>query len=309
MDAALTIKKWMLGEVLASAIADKADSTSRRYVQRIRRFAEWLVDNKLSLSKQSVGAFRRYLAGENLTPSTINGHLSAIKLVVRESAAVGLLTHNQAEHICSIESVRQNGHAFGNWLSQSSAQSLLDAPNTDTLRGLRDQAILSLMLFCGLRRSEVTNLTIDHLQERDNHNVILNLIGKHGRIRTLKIPVAVRRSLDTWLSASGRELTPQSRVFVAMAKGGKLRGPNMSDQAIYKLIQRYGRRIGCAELRPHDLRRTFARLSRDGGARLEQISLTLGHSRLETTQRYLGTALDLDHSAPDAVSLKLNGTS
>ena len=66
------------------------------------------------------------------------------------------------------------------------------------------------------------------------------------------------------------------------------------------------RAYGQPALRPHDLRRTFARLARKGEAPLEQISLTLGHARLETTQRYLGSELDLDASAPDFVGLRMS---
>lgn len=61
---------------------------------------------------------------------------------------------------------------------------------------------------------------------------------------------------------------------------------------IYSIIIDASQRVGL-DLKPHDLRRTYAKLSRAGGAPLEQIQVTLGHSSLSTTQRYLGTALEI----------------
>lgn len=56
---------------------------------------------------------------------------------------------------------------------------------------------------------------------------------------------------------------------------------------------------------PHDLRRTYAKLARKAGAELEQIQLTLGHASIETTQRYLGTDLDLENAPSDAIAIRL----
>lgn len=302
------VEKGDLAEVVANVVADKSDGTARKYTERLAHFAAWLRDYAQPLDKRAIGAYRRELAVEGKAPSTINGHLVAVRALLREAADMGLLPYDQAERMAKIKSVRQKGERLGNWLSREDAQHLLDAPDASTLKGQRDKAILALLLFCGLRRSEITGLTVGHLQEREGHTVIADLLGKGGRVRTVKVPVPVKRAIDAWLLASGRELAEEAPVFVAMRKGDLLAGTErLSDQAIYKLIRAYAKRIGKPELRPHDLRRTFAKLARNGKAPLEQISLTLGHARLETTQRYLGTELDLDSSAPDFVGLRING--
>ncbi|MCH8093068.1 MAG: tyrosine-type recombinase/integrase [Chloroflexi bacterium] len=302
------VEKGKLAEVVANVIADKSDGTARKYTERLAHFAAWLRDYGQPLDKRAIGAYRRELAVEGKAASTINGHLVAVRALLREAAEMDLISYEQAERMASIKSVKQKGERLGNWLSREDAQRLLDTPDGGTLKGTRDKAILALLLFCGLRRSEITGLTMGHLQERDGHNVIADLLGKGGRVRTVKLPVPVKRAIDSWLEASGRELPDHAPVFVAMRKGGKLAGTErLSDQAIYKMVREYAELIGKPELRPHDLRRTFAKLARTGDAPLEQISLTLGHARLETTQRYLGTELNLDSSAPDFVGLRVNG--
>lgn len=303
----ITERSDKLAEVVANVVADKSDGTARKYTERLRHFADWLREYGQPLDKRAIGAYRRELALQGKAASTINGYLVAVRALLREAAEMGLLPHDQAERMASVGGVPEKGERLGNWLSKEDAQKLLDTPDLETLKGKRDRAILALMLFCGLRRSEITGLTVGHLQEREGHAVIADLIGKAGRVRTVKVPVPVKRAIDDWLEASGRELTVDSPVFVAMRKGDKLRSESLSDQAIYKLVVEYAEAIGRPDLRPHDLRRSFAKLARNGKASLEQISITLGHARLETTQRYLGTALDLDSSAPDFVGLRVNG--
>jgi len=62
---------------------------------------------------------------------------------------------------------------------------------------------------------------------------------------------------------------------------------------------------GLPDIAPHDLRRTTAKLCRAAGGELEQIQLLLGHSSVQTTERYLGTKQDLAHAPNDAIKLKL----
>lgn len=63
----------------------------------------------------------------------------------------------------------------------------------------------------------------------------------------------------------------------------------LSPSAIRDIVRGYGARIGISDLAPHDLRRTCARLARDGGADLETIQHTLGHASVQTTERYINS--------------------
>jgi site-specific recombinase XerD len=73
---------------------------------------------------------------------------------------------------------------LGNWLTAEQSRTLIHAPDDQTLKGRRDHAILAVMMACGLRRSEVADLTVQHLQQREAHWVIADLIGKAAHIRT-----------------------------------------------------------------------------------------------------------------------------
>jgi len=69
---------------------------------------------------------------------------------------------------------------------------------------------------------------------------------------------------------------------------------DLTPQSIFLIVEQAAKRAELGAIRPHDLRRSYAKLSRAGGAPLEQISKTLGHSSIQTTSRYLGTELELE---------------
>jgi len=290
---------------LANITADLAPSSARKYVQRLGVFREFMAGR--TISKATLGEFKRMLADQGKAPSTINGHLAAVRKLIDELVGAGYIPASEGYYISSIKGAKQLGQKSGNWLTVQKANKLLSKPDQETLKGKRDVAILAVLLLCGLRRSELVGLTVGHIQEREGHKVFLDIRGKHGRIRTVKIPVPVYRTIGQWLGAKGDmdTLTPDSPLFVGMQKGDKLNGGNaLSSQAVYDLVSKYGDAIG-ENLAAHDLRRTFAQLAHKGGAALEKISHALGHASIETTQRYLQLELTLDDYASDYIKLKL----
>jgi site-specific recombinase XerD len=96
-----------------------------------------------------------------------------------------LLAPELAAGISRVKSSKTQGIRTGNWLLQRQAQALLSAPDVTTLRGLRDRAILAVLLGCGLRPSEVGALTFSSSPAARRPVVIVDLVGKHGLVRTL----------------------------------------------------------------------------------------------------------------------------
>ncbi len=147
----------------------------------------------------------------------------------------------------------------------------------------RDKAMLSVPLGCDLRRSEAASLTFEHVQIRESRWVIADITGKGNRRRTAPMSAWARNALDPWAAKAG---TSQGRVFRSLNCGGRLTGDGMTDQAIADVVKEYAPK-GIAA---HDWRRTFAKLAHKGNAGLDQIQLSLGHSSIQTTERYLGVS-------------------
>ena len=198
----------------------------------------------------------------------------------------GLLAPELAQGISRVKSVKSTGIRVGNWLSQRQAQALLSAPDISTVRGLRDRAILAVLLGCGLRRSEVAALTFAHVQQRDGCWCIVDLVGKHGRVRTAPMPTWVKVAVDAWTTPAG---FVAGHIFRPVNRAGAVAGERLGEKVVWQMLRQYAAEVGVPGIAPHDLRRTCAKLCRAAGGELEQIQMLLGHASVQTTERYLGT--------------------
>jgi len=150
-----------------------------------------------------VCAWRVALEARGLGAVSINVRITAVRKLAVEAADNGLLAPELANGITRVKGVASKGVRLGNWLTVRQAQTLLNAPDATTTKGLRDRAILAVLLGCGLRRSEVAALTVPHVQQRDGRWCIIDLVGKHGRVRTVPMPTWVKVAIDAWTSAAG----------------------------------------------------------------------------------------------------------
>jgi integrase len=178
----------------------------------------------------------------------------------------------------------------------------LNAPDTDTLKGLRDRAILAVLLGCGLRCAEAASLTFDHIQQRDGRWVLVDLLGKRNKLRSVPTPTWTKAAIDEYAASAG--LT-EGIIFRPINKGGRVTGDRMTEQGIYNVVIHYADKLTLGKLAPHDLRRSFAKLAHKGGSGLDQIQLSLGHGSIQTTERYLGIEQDLTDAPCDHLGLRL----
>jgi site-specific recombinase XerD len=126
----------------------------------------------------------------------------AVRKLAAEATDNGLLAPELASGIARIKGVKTVGVRVGNWLSLLQAQALLNAPDVRTRKGLRDRAMFATLLGCGLRRSELANLTVKHIQQRDSRWCVVDLVGKHGRVRTVPMPSWVKTAIDAWTAGA-----------------------------------------------------------------------------------------------------------
>jgi site-specific recombinase XerD len=288
--------------------------SKQSYRESLVEFYRWHIDQgEPAITKAVVNAYKAHLrglvserTGRPLANSSINLKLSAIRKLVSEAADNGLIDEQAAAAIQRVKGAKTEGTRAGNWLTRAQAQALLDAPDPTTKKGLRDRAVLAVLLGCALRREECAELTVEHIQQREGRWVVVDLVGKRGKVRSVPMPAWVKVALDAWTAVAG--ITAGS-VWRPMRKGDRIAaaeyGAGLSSQAIWRVVTNYAKQLGYDNLAPHDLRRTAAKLMLAGGAKLEQISLVLGHSSLEVTKQYLGVDLDLQNAATDKIELAI----
>jgi integrase/recombinase XerD len=159
-------------------------------------------------------------------------------------------------------------------LAWEEARTLLQAPNPHSIRGMRDRALLAVLVTCALRRGELSRMNCEHLTMRDGRWVFLDFLGKGNKTRSVAVPLWVKQEIDGWLDVAGIEKGPIFRRVLASGRVGK---NALTERAVWQLVREYAAQIGIGELAPHDLRRTAAKLCRAKGGELEQIQFLLGH--------------------------------
>src|SRR5437764_4729377 len=176
--------------------------TKRVYNLGLDEFFAWYgQEPRPGFTKATVSAWRVALEARGLGAVSINVRITAVRKLAVEAADNGLLAPELANGITRIKGVKSKGVRLGNWLTVRQAQTLLNTPEISTKKGLRDRAILAVLLGCGLRRSEVAALTFGHIQQRDGRWCIVDLVGKHSRVRTVPVPTWTKVAIDGWTSA------------------------------------------------------------------------------------------------------------
>jgi site-specific recombinase XerD len=276
--------------------------SQRGYRHAIDEFVDWYCSEpRLAFNRTVVMRYKSHLETRQLAPGTINLRLGAVRRLAYEAADCGLLSADLAAGIRRVKGVKNLGVRLGNWLTAEQCHALWHAPNEVRLIGKRDRAMLCLLLACGLRRHEIVGLRVDHLQRREEHWAIVDMVGKAGHIRTVPIPDWVQKELDNWLRAAGIE---RGRVFRRVSKTEKPSAEPLTPKAVWHIVKDSARRIGVTKLAPHDLRRSCARLCQQAGGELQQIQMLLGHVSIQTTERYLGSQQRIRFAVNDRIGIE-----
>jgi site-specific recombinase XerD len=146
----------------------RSPESKRGYRHAIDEFIQWYCSEpRLSFNKAVVTRYRIFLENRGLAAGTINGRLAAVRRLAYEAADAGLLSPELAASIRRVKGVKKLGVRLGNWLTADEARRLWQVPDPKTLKGMRDRAILAVLLGCGLRRRELADLDFLHLQQRE----------------------------------------------------------------------------------------------------------------------------------------------
>ena len=287
-----------------AAVLDSSRSpeSQRSYRRSIEDFVFWYCSEpRLSFNKTVVTRYRIHLEDQLLAPGTINVRLAAVRRLAYEAADTGLLSPELAAGIRRVKGSKKLGMKLGNWLTVDEARTLWQLPDAFMLKGKRDRAILAVLLGCGLRRGELIDLTFDHLQRREDHWAIVDLIGKAGHVRTVPVPDWVKRAIDDWLNAAAIR---QGKLFRCVCRRGTVWGTEITEKVVWHVVKEYAGRLGVTKLAPHDLRRSCARLCHSAGGELEQIQFLLGHVSVQTTEKYLGCKQRLREAVNDQIGIE-----
>jgi site-specific recombinase XerD len=233
------------------------------------------------LEFQHTAAIRSKLL-ETYSPASTRRMLCALRKTLKAAWKLNQMTHEQMAKACDLDRVEGETLPAGRSLSAGEIAALMQACERDlTPAGARDAALIACMYPAGLRRDEVIKLDLDDYSTADCSLIVKH--GKRNKSRKTYINNGASRALDDWLSIRGTGLGP---LLLPVNKAGSIIFRQMTDQAVYNVLQKRGDHAGIDHLSPHDLRRTFISDLLDAGADITTVAKLAGHASVNTTARY-----------------------
>lgn len=256
-----------------------------RYLERFFTFAK--VRNVGDLTEEQIREFRLYLnrqAGskvggrrEPMKRRTQNYYLIALRAFLKFLRKRGI----EALSPERIELAKVPERSL-DLISPTELKRLMSAPDTKTLEGKRDKAILELLFSTGLRISELCGLSIDDVDlTRDEFSVR----GKGDKVRVVFLSEAAKACLSDYITA---RKDMDDALFIRYGRkandGGDLR---LQPRAVQRLLKHYAAKAGITrKVTPHVIRHSFATDLLSNGADLRSVQALLGHAHIGTTQVY-----------------------
>ncbi|HEX4811552.1 MAG TPA: tyrosine-type recombinase/integrase [Nonomuraea sp.] len=247
-----------------------AANTVKAYKRQTHAYLAWLTEcaadhpdafADIVGAEAAVTAWRRHLIEGRAKPATINQALAAVTLMYEQ---IGLRIAVKRAR------VPKPGEPDALTVAEQGA-----VERAAARRGVRDAAIVAVLLYAGARVEECGRLELEDVAITARTGTV-RLHGKGDEVRTVPLPAFARVRLTAWLDERGRDLGP-----LWTGQRGRL-----TDSGITQVVLAVGEDARITGLRPHRLRHTFATRLRQGGADPAQVQALLGHASLDTSARY-----------------------
>lgn len=257
-----------------------SDNTVKAYRSDLELFLSFLESSgyELELIKQKeIYEYLGFCTRTKLSTKTISRYLSSIRRFYRFLVTEEMLGYDPTLNIPS----PKRSQELPEYLTVEEVEMLVDAPESTTVLGVRDRAIIEIMYSCGLRASELLSMRMGMINLRDKYLIVQ---GKGGKERIVPFGARGYELLRFYIEYSRPQLVKRGErdeVFL------NFRGYPLSRKGLWKIIKGYARKCGIKKnIKPHTLRHSFATHLIQNGADLRFVQELLGHSDISTTQIY-----------------------
>jgi integrase/recombinase XerD len=266
--------------------------TRRAYENDLRSFMKFVgidrPDDFRTVTRSHVLAWRKTLEERLLAGATIRRKLAALASLFEHLCESNSVTHNPVKGVKrpAVESQQGKTPALGD----AQARALLSAPDGNTLKGKRDRAILSTLLYHGLRREELTKLKVKDYRQSRRGVAHLRVQGKGGKMRFVPTHPGTLTLIEEYLEAAGHGLDSDAPLFRPVKNNvhghtyTALTPGNVYEQVVLKYLKKLG--IAGENMGPHVMRATAATNALDNGADIAKVQEWLGHANIATTRIY-----------------------
>ncbi len=268
----------------------QSPQTRRAYRADVVHFMRTLgitkTDELRKVDRRAVVAWRRAMEADGAKPRTVRRRLSALSSLFSHLVDKNVVEINPVREIKRPRVNRRQGTTAA--FSPAQARKLLDAPDPDTLQGLRDRAILSVGLQAGPRRSEIASLRVRDFHLNGGYDS-LHFIRKGGEDHGMAIHPQTAQRIRDYLERAGHGDDRKGPLFRAVRQTWLRKNERapLDPDMIDRLLRKYAKRIGIRQgFSAHSMRATFITTTLENGASLEEVQRAAGHADASTTKLY-----------------------
>ena len=253
-------------------------NTLSAYRSDLKIFSQWLNETSLiEVNKKLIQDYFLYRQSTKISSSTQSRVLTCLHSFYQFLLDNNLINTDPTEQL-SYPKLEKKLPVF---LNIQEVEKLLEAPNISSLFGQRDRAMLELLYSCGLRVSELINLSYHNINIKEE---FIRIHGKGNKERILPMGEIAIDYLTAYELNSRPILLKNDQSDSYFLSN---RGKAMSRQNFFYIIKAYATQAGIDKpLSPHSLRHAFATHLVQKGADLRSVQLMLGHSDISSTQLY-----------------------
>lgn len=260
----------------------KSERTINNYLLDLGVFEKFLFDTKGSLhnlTRTDVQNYINHLNELERKPATIRRHFNSIKGYAKYADKL-----NTVDSIRDIPKEQKKTNISEDTLERKELLAIFRT--LEIMDDIRNEAIIKVLAYTGIRISELMNLNIGHIElKRDGR---LFVLGKGGKTREVPFPVEARRVVEMYLETREDKDNKKAPLFVSN------RGSRMDRSSLFRVVQKVDKLHNATKkesekihLHPHIFRHSYARiLIKDNGIDIVTAAQILGHESIEITRRY-----------------------
>ena len=258
------------------------EASYRRDLQKAAAFfAQQQITDVREITSTNIRSYLLYLEKQNFSSATVSRNVASLHAFFHFLFKARKIEEDPSEKLHPPK-VEKKMPVI---LSVAQVDKLMKQPNLETVKGIRDRAMLELLYATGIRVSELINLTLS------DANLQLNYIICHDRERMIPFGDAARKSLQLYLGSARPRLVEGTDCQYLFPNCS---GKQMSRQGFWKLLKGYAMDAGIQEdITPYTLRHSFAAHLIQNGANVRDVQQMMGHSDVSTTQMYV--QMNMDH--------------
>lgn len=254
--------------------------TIKAYQYDIQKFIEFLTERSVRVQQATKSDIRDFLSNQydlGLTKKTVARRLASIKSFYKYLINTEFIDKNPSLFLQSPKLSKE----LPNFIDEKIIDELMNQPDIDTVKGLRDRAIMELFYSTGMRLSELINLDIGSINTKDH---LIKVVGKGNKDRLIPFGKRAKFCIENYLKKRALALKSSFEGTPLFVNSKNQRVPKRTIQrrvSNYIKLVAEGKRLG-----PHILRHSFATHLMNKGADIRAVGDLLGHSNLSSTQIY-----------------------